>query len=381
MTTGTQQHGSHDGAVPGAGAHAPVAPVEPPTPPLDPRTAALLVAGVMGVVLFAVMTLLPVPYAVMRPGPVRDVLGETAGSPLIEVQGERTYPTEGRLDLLTVRIDGGPGHRVGLEEVLAGWLDREVSVRPERELFPPDRTEDQVDQESAQAMVSSQENATAAALFELGIPVPTTLTVVGFSEEADAADKLREDDVITALDGEPVTDLPQLRDLLQERDAGSEVTVSVQRDGDPLDVPVTTMEGEEGQTLLGVLIDPTYDFPVDVRIKIEKIGGPSAGMMFSLGIIDKLTPGALTGGEHIAGTGSIDTAGVVGPIGGVQQKLVAAKEAGARWFLAPAENCDEVVGHVPEGLRVVKVATLHEARVAVEAIGQQEGVEDLPTCE
>ncbi len=141
-----------------------------------------------------------------------------------------------------------------------------------------------------------------------------------------------------------------------------------------------TSRGEEGQTLLGVLIDPKYTFPIQVDIKIENIGGPSAGMMFSLGIIDKLTPGPMTGGKKIAGTGTIDSSGQVGPIGGIQQKLVGARDAGAAWFLAPADNCREVVGQVPEGLRVVKVSTLREARVAVEAIGEGKDTSGLPTC-
>jgi PDZ domain-containing protein len=140
------------------------------------------------------------------------------------------------------------------------------------------------------------------------------------------------------------------------------------------------LRGDAGQTLLGVLIDPNYRFPIEVDIKIENIGGPSAGMMFSLGVIDKLTPGPMTGGRKIAGTGTIDSSGEVGPIGGIQQKLVGARDAGAEWFLAPADNCREVVGHVPAGLRVVKVSTLHEAHVAVETIGEGKDTSRLPTC-
>jgi PDZ domain-containing protein len=105
-------------------------------------------------------------------------------------------------------------------------------------------------------------------------------------------------------------------------------------------------------------------------------------MMFALGIVDKLTPGEMTGGERIAGTGTVDSDGTVGPIGGIQQKLVGAEGAGADWFLAPAGNCDEVVGHVPDGLRVVRVETLAQARDAVEAIGSHDAsaVDALPTC-
>jgi PDZ domain-containing protein len=113
-----------------------------------------------------------------------------------------------------------------------------------------------------------------------------------------------------------------------------------------------------------------YEFPIDVEIQLNNVGGPSAGMMFSLGIIDKLTPGAITGGESIAGTGTIDSSGVVGGIGGIRQKMYGARDAGASWMLAPASNCNEVVGHIPDGLRVIPVETLDEARGVVEQIGE-----------
>jgi PDZ domain-containing protein len=102
-------------------------------------------------------------------------------------------------------------------------------------------------------------------------------------------------------------------------------------------------------------------------------------MMFALAVYDKLTPGALTGGAKIAGTGTIDSVGAVGKIGGIQQKLVGAKRGGATWFLAPAGNCDEVVGHIPDGLNVVKVASFVQARDAVEAIAAKHTA-SLPRC-
>ena len=116
-----------------------------------------------------------------------------------------------------------------------------------------------------------------------------------------------------------------------------------------------------------------------IDVNAGDVGGPSAGLMFSLAVYDKLTPGALTGGANIAGTGTIDSVGTVGKIGGIQQKLVGAKRGGATWFLAPAGNCDEVVGHIPEGLNVVKVATFTQARDAVEAIAAKHTA-SLPRC-
>ncbi|GAB4068664.1 PDZ domain-containing protein [Angustibacter speluncae] len=353
----------------------------PPAPRMDQRTWAMVLAGVAAVVLLAVVSLLPMPYALMRPGPVVDVLSAPDGTPLITVQDRETYETSGSLDLLTVRVEGGPGTRVSVWQVVRGWLDPAVAVRPTEELFPPAVSQEDVDQQNAQEMVTSQETATVAAMDELGIQVPTTLTVAGFTDGSGAEGVLRDGDVVTSVQGAPVVDLPELRDLLQEVEPGGDVTIGYTRGGAPAEATFPTSEAD-GRTVMGVFIDPTYELPFEVSIRIEDIGGPSAGMIFALGIVDKLTPGEMTGGERIAGTGTMDSDGTVGPIGGIQQKLVGADDAGADWFLAPAANCDEVVGHVPDGLRVVRVETLEDARAAVEAIGSKDrtAVADLPTC-
>ena len=118
---------------------------------------------------------------------------------------------------------------------------------------------------------------------------------------------------------------------------------------------------------------------VRVKVSVDEIGGPSAGMMYTLGIIDMLSPEDLTGGKTIAGTGTIDESNKIGAIGGIRLKMIGAKRDGATWFLAPESNCNEVVGHVPEGLRDVKVSTLDEAYTSLEAIGQDKG-DTLPRC-
>ncbi|HZU92988.1 MAG TPA: S16 family serine protease, partial [Microbacterium sp.] len=132
--------------------------------------------------------------------------------------------------------------------------------------------------------------------------------------------------------------------------------------------------------LIGITLTTEYDFPIDVTIQLDNVGGPSAGMMFALGIVDELTPGEMTGGNDIAGTGTIDAAGAVGPIGGIRQKLYGAVDAGADYFLAPTSNCDEVVGHVPDGLQVISTSTLEESLDALEVIANGGDVDDLPTC-
>ncbi|HZI97076.1 MAG TPA: S16 family serine protease [Actinomycetales bacterium] len=353
---------------------------DPPAgPAMDPRSTTMVVCGLASVLLFAIVAFLPVPYVIESPGLAIDTLGESGGEPMIAVEGRETYPTSGTLELTTVALFGGPGRDVDLADLVQGWIDPTVAVVPEEQVFDPSTTPEEVEELNSAAMVSSQENATAAALNELEIDVPTTLRVVGFSEGSDAEAQMVEGDVVVAIDYSLTGDLPDLREQLQQVEPGTTVDVGITRDGAEQVVSVRTTEGPQGQTLLGVLVDPRYDFPFEVAIQIEDVGGPSAGLMFALGIVDKLTPGAMTGGERIAGTGTIDSGGEVGPIGGIGQKMIGASDGGADWFLAPALNCEEVVGEVPEGMTVVRVETLAEARDAVEAIGAGDAA-SLPSC-
>jgi PDZ domain-containing protein len=337
-----------------------------------------LVTGVLSVVLATVVALLPAPYAIYAPGPVTNVLGRVSGKQLITVSGRQTYPARGTLDMTTVEVFGGPGRRLSLAQVLRSWVSRSRAVVPVEQVFPPGQTPQQVKTENAAEMSQSQQDATAAGLRELGLTVPERIVVASVSKDVPAADVVRPGDVITALDGRAVADSAALRSAIAALKPGADVTVQIRRDGATRQLRTRTA-AQDGRTVLGVGLDPSFQFPVDVRFATKDVGGPSAGMMFALGIYDLLTPGELTGGQQIAGTGTIDGAGRVGPIGGIAQKLVGARSAGARWFLAPAANCSEVVGNVPQGLRVVRTASLHESRLAVQAIASGRGAA-LPTC-
>jgi len=149
-----------------------------------------------------------------------------------------------------------------------------------------------------------------------------------------------------------------------------------------VEITPTTATASDGttSTVIGIGTKTTYDLPVDITIQLDNVGGPSAGMMFALGMIDLLTPGELNGGKDVAGTGTIDADGNVGAIGGIRQKLFGAKDAGAEWFLAPESNCDEVVGHVPDGLTVFAVKTLDDSLAALKAIADGADTSKLPTC-
>jgi Lon-like protease len=356
------------------------APVPPGTGGLGPHTLVLLVSGFASLLLISVAMLLPVPFVKLEPGPALNTLGSPDGTPLISVTGHRTYPTEGTLDLTTVTVTGGPGGHITLIDVLQGWLSPSDTVLPEKDVYPSGQTPEQSEQRNQQEMASSQEAATAAAMSALDIHVPTVMTIATVEPDAPVAKVLQPGDVIVGAGGTAVDDLTELRDALNTVRPGQAIEIRYERDGAEHTGSVTTLQGSDGRTVLGVYIDPTFTFPFTVTIQIDDIGGPSAGMMFALGIIDVLTPGPLTGGEQIAGTGTIDSDGMVGPIGGIRQKMIGARQAGAEWFLAPKDDCSEAVGHIPDGLRVVPVTDLDEALASVTTIASGSGTDSLPVC-
>ncbi|HYN29795.1 MAG TPA: PDZ domain-containing protein [Dermatophilaceae bacterium] len=340
-----------------------------------------LSVGFVVLAVLAVLALVPLPYVVMRPGPATDTLGEVKGRPIITIEGTRTYPAteeSGELLFTTVRVVGGPGVRVNAFDVVSGWASRQDSVVPEEQVFPPDVTEQEVQQENTAEMADSQEVAAALALRAAGRRVPERVVVASVPDAAPAAGALREGDVLLSIDGRPASGTDAVRSAVRATPAGEEVTVVVERDGRRQSVQAGT-GSVGGRTVLGVTLRMSYDLPAEVRIEAGAVGGPSAGMMFTLGIYDLLTPGPLTGGNEVAGTGTVDDAGAVGPIGGIRQKLFGARDAGAGYFLAPAANCGEVVGHVPSGLRVVRVADVDGAIDAVERVAAGD-VTALPRC-
>lgn len=342
------------------------------------RTLTLAVAGFLVVLLSAVAALLPVPYVALEPGPVTDTLGEIDGAPLIEIEGRRTYPGDGKLDLTTVSVIGGPRQRLDLVTALRGWLDDSIAVIPEEQVYPAGETAEQIERQGALEMRDSQENATTAALRELGIPVETTTRVVRVPKGSPSRDKLRRGDVLLAVDGTAVTGGAQLRELITSGEPGEQVRVEVRRGDRELSYVITTAEAPDGRTIIGVETRDRADYPFKIDISLEDVGGPSAGLMFALGIVEKLTPGSLTGGRHVAGTGSIDDAGKIGPIGGITQKMLGAKRAGATVFLSPPGNCAEARQTKPAGLRLVRAESLSSAVRALDLI--REGRPGVPRC-
>lgn len=356
----------------------------------DPRRSRPMVVGsvalAVALVAMLILSFLPTGFVVQQPGPVVNTLGDVTISdaevPVIEVEGEKTYPTGGALSLTTVQVVGNREHTGTWFDLLLAWFDSSKAVLPVDAVFPKGQTTEERDAENQALMVDSQSEATAAALRELGYDVPGIPTIASVVTDAAADGILEAGDELVAVNGTPVKEFTDVQSAVKASE-GKPVTFRVLRDGAEKTVEVTPVQGEvngEQTWLVGVTMMMTFDLPVEVTIQLDKIGGPSAGMMFALGIIDVMTPGELNGGENVAGTGTIDATGAVGPIGGIRQKLYGAARSGATYFLAPATNCDEVVGHVPDGLQVISTATLEESVHALETIASGEGVADLPTC-
>lgn len=339
----------------------------------------MVVAGVLAIILIVAMYKLPSPYVIEVPGPAFNTLGTTQGKKLLDVSGHKTYPTTGALDMLTVGVEGGPGTHLALGDVVQSWMNPHDSVIPEEAVYAPGSTSKQVQQQDAAEMSNSQQSAVAAALTNEKIDYSTRLTVGGLTPKSPSHGVLRSGDVLTKINSTPITSLDQLKKQLNKTPDGDKVALRIKRHHAVKTVHVTPKHAKSG-VQLGVYIGQKFNFPLSVRIQLQDVGGPSAGMMFALGIVDTITPGPMTGGEKIAGTGTIQPDGQVGPIGGIRQKMVGAKTGGADWFLAPKSNCDEVVGHIPGDLRVVEVSTLSGARHAVETIASGKNVDTLPTC-
>ncbi|HWH01717.1 MAG TPA: PDZ domain-containing protein [Pilimelia sp.] len=327
------------------------------------RGVTVLLGALVVVALVVGVVSVPVPYVVMGPGPTVDTLGQDDGKDIIQISGAATSSSAGQLRLTTVAVDSRPD----LITSIAGWFDGDRAVVPRELVYPADQSEEQVEQRNQEEFKASQTSAETAALAELGYPVRVTITRV--VPDGAAAGTLRIGDVVTAVDGEPVTSARRLGELVRAKPAGTALRVSYRRGEQERTTSITTRADKTGDPpRLGVEIEERQPHPFSLEIELNEIGGPSAGLMFSLGIVDKLRPEDLTGGKIIAGTGTIDAEGRVGAIGGVAQKLVGAKRAGAVVFLTPADNCVEAVANALPGLPLARVATLDDALEALQAV-------------
>ncbi|SHG37729.1 YlbL family protein [Streptoalloteichus hindustanus] len=314
-----------------------------------------------------------VPYVALGPGPTYDTLGQYGGTDVVRLEGEPAQQTGGRLTMVTVSVTDD----VSLFGAMGLWASGRYALAPREEFYPPGKSGKDVDQENSRAFRESQSSAEVAALRYLNYP---TKVLAGEIVKGGAADgTIEPGDRLFEVNGQKVAKADEVKAALKGTRPGQQAQVVFQRGEQPRHTAQVTLgkadDREEG--LLGVVPVDRPDVPFQIKIGLQAVGGPSAGLMLALAIVDKLTPGELTGGRSIAGTGEIDAQGNVSAIGGIPFKMVAAKEAGADVFLTPAANCAEARSRTPEGLRLVKVATLADA---VKVLQDLQNGRDVPGC-
>ncbi|MBM7172891.1 PDZ domain-containing protein [Streptomyces sp. G44] len=356
------------------------------------RTATMLASTLMLIALLCAGVLIKVPYSEMSPGPTVNTLGDHDGEPVLQISGRKTYPTSGNLNMTTVRVTSAD-YKMNLAEAVYGWLAHDNIVVPHDTLYPNGKTEQQSTQENAEEFSQSQESAKVAALRELKLPVESQVIVATVFKGDPAEGKLHAGDVIQEVDGKPVKEMTDVAKLVTERKPGDSVTFTIvpvkeaaaaEKSGKKAtrteSIKITTKKADDGdRAVVGIEAGTDHTFPFTIDIKLADVGGPSAGLMFALGIVDKLTPKDLTGGKFVAGTGTINEKGKVGPIGGIEMKTVGAREKGAEYFLTPKDNCAAAATDVPDGLTLVKVDTIDDAVKSLDKIRKGD-TDALPSC-
>ena len=336
---------------------------------------ALLSAAVL-VSLLVLAFLLPVPFIKLSPGPTYNVIGDVDGKPLVAITGAQTYPTSGQLDMTTVLELGGPRGGLTFVDALGSWFDQSDAVLPRELLYPDDVSGEDVQQRQAVMFSTSQSNAVAAAATYLGRPVNENVVVNAVYADSPSSGVFQPGDRVLTVDGQAVAVPSDVSSAIRAKPAGTTFIVDVDRPStsDPLAPPsperltVTSAPNPDDPSVpfIGIGVGVLYTSDFDAAFTLHDVGGPSAGLMFTTGIVDRLTPRDLTKGRHIAGTGTIDPSGAVGPIGGIRQKLAGARRAGAELFVMPRAHCAEAEGFIPAGLTVVPVDTLGDAISAID---------------
>ncbi len=337
------------------------------------RIITLLVALVPVLLLGVIGSVYTVPFVALGPGPTHDTLGKFQGREVVGVTGAEVDRTSGQLNMTTIAMRDG----LTLFEALGFWVSGRHGIVPRAEVYPPGLSREEVDKSNEQEFTNSESNAEVAAMRQLNLP--TAVLVHEVAEEGPSRDVLRPGDQIVSVNGTPISTPQDVVTAVSNSAPGTVLSLVIRRDGAEQTVNVTlgARPDDETKGYLGLTPTEAAAPPMQVDFYLPDIGGPSAGLMFSLALVEKLSPGDLDGGAFIAGTGTIDGDGNVGPIGGIQYKMMAASEAGAETFLVPSDNCSEAIQRVPDGLRLVRVETLAGA---VQALEDLSAGEQAPSC-
>jgi Lon-like protease len=328
------------------------------------RILTLIVALVPIVVFGVLLAVVTVPYVSLGPGPAFDTLGEVDGKQVVDIKGTQTHPTSGHLDMTTVsqRDD------LSLAEALTLWLSGQQQLMPRDLVYPPGQSREEIDKANDADFKESEHSAEYAALGYL--KYPQAVIVAAVNDPGPSVSKLQAGDSVQAVNGTPVATVEQFTSYLKNTKPGQPVTVDFRRKNASPGVAQITLGSNKdrkyGFAGLSVMNAPWAPFVVDFNL--ANVGGPSAGLMFSLAVVDKLTTGNLAGSKFVAGTGTIKPDGTVGRIGGIVHKMTAARDAGATVFLVPAENCYEATSDKLPGLQLVKVDNLGGAVNALHAV-------------
>ena len=324
-----------------------------------------LVVALVPLLAFGVLvSLVTVPYVSLGPGPTFDTLGEIDGKQVVDIEGTEVHPTTGHLNMTTVsqRDD------LTLGQALALWMSGREQLVPRDLVYPPDKSKEEIDKANTTDFRQSEDSAEYAALHYLKYPM--AITVENVSDPGPSVGKLEPGDAIEGVNGKPVTNLEEFTALLKNTKPGDTVVLDYLRKNGPPGIATITLgsnpDRDYGYLGVGVLDAPWAPFSIDFNL--ANIGGPSAGLMFNLAVIDKLTTGDLNDGKFVAGTGTITGDGEVGSIGGITHKILAAAEAGASVFLVPADNCEEARSAHEDGVELVKVDNLGQAVDALKTL-------------
>ena len=332
-------------------------------------------------VIFLALTLvitlaLPLPFVIFRPGTPSNVLGKMISVPVENEDVDlATRDPNGRLYLTTVFVTT-PRSKVFGAEILNAWIRGDATVYPRSSIYPEGGDPVQIRNQEKFEMTNSQQYAIYNALRFLGIDVETHARVIEILEQSDAKGKLRVGDLIRKVDGRSVSNSAEIVELVRSKRDNQSLSMQIERDGKTVEIPKIDLIQNEKWSAIGIFLAMDFKSPLDISIDIKRTGGPSAGLIFSLGVIEKMTGEDLVRGRKIAGTGTIDIDGRIGAIGGIENKLIGASRIGATIFLAPISNCEDIK-HVPAGLQVIPVSTLNEA---VEVLRDPDPT-DRPSCD
>jgi PDZ domain-containing protein len=337
------------------------------------RILTLMVAIVPIVVFGVLMAAVTVPFVSLGPGPTFNTLGDYDGKQVVDIEGIDSKPTSGHLNMTTVsqRDD------LTLGQALTLWLSGREQLVPRDLVYPPDKSREEVNKDNDADFKQSEDSAEYAALGYLHYAKAVTVETV--TDPGPSAGKLKPGDAIDGVNGVPVADLEKFTSLLKDTKAGDQIVIDYRRKNEPVGTTTITLGSNPDRPYgyLGVGVRDAPWAPFTIDFNLANIGGPSAGLMFSLAVVDKLTTGTLNDAKFVAGTGTISAEGKVGAIGGITHKMLAAREAGATVFLVPADNCDEARSGAQDGMQLVKVDTLGGA---VDALGLLSAGGEPPRC-